>query len=591
MSYEDNSVLSAVGLVNVDEQMRTAYEKWRTAFYEQYIETTPAYDVVGLLAAICLRGSRSFSTYFDIGTVGSSKNEEQEGAEVYKLKPGYRAKTSLGTIFGDLKSFGIRPFKLLVITDFGEETDDEVTCLLANRLHELGLVDVRFLFTTAKDRFEEQKNRFTNWGGDPELVCSIYDNNTAVNWLEGASGGEKKSLSEGASADGDRSMILQIGPVHEPTNAGGWRSIWRPKITCDYDYVVVGTFNGVAALNVKADARDSALYLMSGAKTKIVVDTMAGLGAFNFSASALNQLFPFGYSYDAALSNGTINEHVCRIGWRNSVGRAAPFAGRFVAHLVSEPVGDFDGGANYMTARKIHEELGGEILVSDRSRVIAEKYLDRLQNRPGPPKFNFMKLVVRGGGLTNNPNGATAQSIVNGYAYILDCLHSYFGVPIEFFESGQPEKWNRQWETPSNYDLTEHVDVVRFTVDPQMRVLGLAPSESAYKTGIPAGSALIGIGPFTRGIAVQVRSEHAAGVGVLRGHYKLLESSVPINDLLTVHMPVSSAVLRVMVDKLCNSKNRKFEAVSRAIVKHIGGGENEKLLEKFIFSTDQWRLI
>jgi len=586
MSYEDT--LSVVDSFDIDKQMRAAYERWRTAFYDQDIETTPAYDVVGLLAAICLRSRRSAKAYFDIGSVGSNKNVEQEGAEVYKLKPECRTKTNLGTIFGDLESF-VHPFKLLVITDFGEETDDEVTCLLANRLHELGLVDVRFLFTTANDRFEEQKNRFTNWGGDPELVCSIYDNNTAVNWLGGASGGEEKSSSEGASADGDRSMILQIGPVHEPTNAGGWRSIWRPKFTCDYDYVVVGTFNGVAALNVKADARDSALYLMSGAKTKIVVDTMAGLGAFSFSASALNQLFPFGYSYDAALSNGTINEHVCRIGWRNSVGRAAPFAGRFVAHLVSEPVGDFGGGANYMTARKIHEELGGEILVSDRSRMIAEKYLDRLQNRPGPPNFNFMKLVVAEDGSTNNPNGATAQSIVNGYAYILDCLHSYFGVPIEFFESGQPEKWNRQWETPSNYDLTEHVDVARFAVDPQMRVLGLAPSESAYKTGIPAGSALIGIGPFTRGIAVQVRSEHAPGVGVLRGHYKLLESSVPINDLLTAHMPVSSSVLRVMVDKLCNSKNRKFEAVSRAIVKNIGGGDI--LLEKFIFSTDQWRLI
>lgn len=72
-------------------------------------------------------------------------------------------------------------------------------------------------------------------------------------------------------------LYFLISPVHEPTNAAGWRTIWRPNVVAAYDYVVVGTLNGVPALNVKADARDSALHLMSGAETKIVVDTMAGL--------------------------------------------------------------------------------------------------------------------------------------------------------------------------------------------------------------------------------------------------------------------------------------------------------------------------
>lgn len=574
----------------IDEQMRAAYDRWRTAFYEQDIETTPAYDVIGLLAGICLRSDCDSSAYFDIGLTGSSKNVEQEGAQVYKLKQEYRSKENLGTIFGDLKSLGVRRFKLLVITDFGEETDDEVTCLLCNRLHELGLVDVRLLFTTDLERFEEQKNRFERWGGNPANVASIYNKNDIFSWFNQGSeeGGEAKEAKE----DEEKSLILQIGPIHEPTNVAGWHSIWRPSLTSAYDYVVVGTFNGVPALNVKADARASALHLMSGAEDKVVVDTMAGLGAFNFSASALNRLFPFGYSYDESLSYGTIHEHVCRIGWRNSVGRASPFAARFVAHLVSEPVGAFGGGANYMTARRIQEDLGGEVVETPRSRAIAEKYLDQLQNRPGPPRFNFMKLVVSEDGSTNNANGATSESIVNGYAYILNGLHSYFGVPIEFFESGAPEKWNPQWETPSNYDLqVVPDDVVPFKVTESMYVPEMAASESAYKTGIPAGGALIGIGPFTRGVAIQVRSKHTPNTMLLRGHYKLLKSGNTLNNLLTKHMPVSSDILRTMVEKLCSARSRKFEQVSSAIMEQIGGSENEELLNKFIFSTDQWQLI
>ena len=412
MSYPDTPLLSAVGHRDTDVQMRAAYERWRTTFYEQDIETTPAYDVVGLLAVLCLSSRRSAKTYFDIGSLGSNKNVPQEGGQVFKLLPKCRTKDALGSIFSDLEGFRGSIFKLLIITDFGEETDDEVTCLLATKLHTLGLADVRFLFTTAQDRFENQKTRFTDWGGNPDLVCSNYAKNTVVEWLNEQ---PREEASEPA-----KSIILQIGPVHEPTNGAGWRTIWRPKITSAYDYVVVGTLNGVPALNVKADARDSALHLISGAETTIVVDTMAGLGAFNFCASSLEKLFG---AVDPSTdeSRVSIQEHVCRIGWRNSVGRAAPFAARFVAHLVSEPCGEsgtegaFGGGANYMTARKIEKELGNEVVSrtrSARSMAIATKYLEQLQTRPGPPNFNYMKLVVAEDGSTNNPNGATSQGIV-----------------------------------------------------------------------------------------------------------------------------------------------------------------------------------
>ena len=89
MSYRDSHVISSFG---VDKQMRNAYDVWRRHFYESDIESTPSYDVVGLLAALCLHHRRSPHTYFDIGPLGSNKNDEQEGADVYKLKSSYRSK-------------------------------------------------------------------------------------------------------------------------------------------------------------------------------------------------------------------------------------------------------------------------------------------------------------------------------------------------------------------------------------------------------------------------------------------------------------------------------------------------------------------
>ena len=76
MSYRDSHVISSFG---VDKQMRNAYDVWRRHFYESDIESTPSYDVVGLLAALCLHRRRSPHTYFDIGP---HKNDEQEGADV-----------------------------------------------------------------------------------------------------------------------------------------------------------------------------------------------------------------------------------------------------------------------------------------------------------------------------------------------------------------------------------------------------------------------------------------------------------------------------------------------------------------------------
>ena len=61
----------------------------------------------------------------------------------------------------------------------------------------------------------------------------------------------------------------------------------------------------------------------------------------------------------------------------------------------------------------------------------------------------------------------TRDSVISGYAFILDCLHVYFGAPVEFFESGRPEAWKRQWESPAADDKVIREE---FHVDPNMAV-------------------------------------------------------------------------------------------------------------------------
>ena len=600
---------------NVDSPIRAAYELWRAAFYEKNISTTPAYDVVGLLAALCRGRRRSHLTYFEESNVGSNLNVKQEGATVYKLRPEYRTKERLAELFENLADFGAANVKLGIVTDFGEECDDEVACLLAARLPRAGLADVRFLFTTKLERFELQKQKFVQWAYGSEendaaskarqqeyatMVYSIHQKNNFIDFLN-----------EGG--DDIKRIILQIGPIHEPEtkpSESGWQSknIWRPNITCKYDYITVGTFNGVPALNVKANARVSALHLMSKAQNKIVIDTMAGHGAFKFSSKALTIIFPEVSTDDRS----SIIEHVCKIGWRNSVGRASAVGGKWVAHLVSEPVGSFEGGANYMTMKKIQEELGGNVSRSCGSIQLANKYLDQLQDLGG--------LQVARDSTTNNTNGATSISIVNGYSYILDCLHHFFKVPVQFFESGRPEHWLSQWLTPSNDDSPADPD--RFHINEQYNFKPVrcrsppieevnndteeatdeegeegeeakgeeAASETAFITGIPAKSIISGVGEYTRGITLCIRQKHVPGLPSLSGSYKLAIGSETATNLLSEHMPVESPILKVMTQALASSKQFNFDVLREKILEQIGVETNADLLNYHLFHPSQWKV-
>ena len=402
----------------LSEAMKEAYVKFRNDFLQtKGMETTQAYDVVGLFGALVPDSLKN--EWFDI----SHEDPEQKNADVYKLKESKRAAEMLAESFEVLKSNLDRTnkVKLAIITDFGEECDDELRSIEADILHKKGLIDVKFLFTTKKERFEGQKTRFKGWGGDESLVLSLHEKNdreSFVKFLNDTSGGTSKTV------------LLQVGPIHDNQLSG---PKWRPKLTKEsYDYVLVGTLGNT--LNSKSDGKAPAEYFLANANKKIIVDTMRGKGAFKFSYAALDKVLS-GHS-----GKDKLIEHVCKIGWRNTVGRASPSVGKFVAHLVAKDV-----GANYMTMKEMNKALGGGELKAPKggkAEQVARKYLNSL-------KKSENALTVDKHGVTNKEvNGIkiTAQSIVDGYAEILEFLHQRFGVPYVFLESGSEENWNPQWE-------------------------------------------------------------------------------------------------------------------------------------------------
>ena len=168
---------------------------------------------------------------------------------------------------------------------------------------------------------------------------------------------------------------------------------------------------------------------------------MRGQGAFPFTYNALKTLE----------LNTMLVVHVIKIGWRNTVGRASYKLGRSVAHLIAEN----SSSANYQTVKNIETQLMNvEYKIKDKNKItkeieksandLANNYFNLLKTAP-PPEFI---LTEDSDGTTNSSMNLNKKSIIDGYVYILTTLYRLFGVPINFFQSGSEENWDKQWDNP-----------------------------------------------------------------------------------------------------------------------------------------------
>jgi len=448
--------------VSIDSLMRTAYTKWSHKCRENNIPTTPAYDVVGLLAVL-------HPEKFNIVVKKEKKKEEkkkeekkkeEEKEEEEKEKKEKKEKSwNVMTLKEEFRGAGgfkkedyplnkEKNINLIVLTDFGEECDDEVTSLLVPE-------SAKLVFTDEK-HFDKNVAKYHEFGGK----CTVHH-------VKDFSGLFEK----------DNNVVLQIGPVHNA--AHGVIDVSNKK----YDWYLVGTIGGT--LNSKGDAQKNTEILRDSAQSAYIVDTDRGKGAFPFT---YNQLKSALEERITDVQFEKIAEHVIKIGWRNTVGRANPFVGKFISHLVVEGV-----GANYKTVDTVlraclsPKEIAEKSWTSVAATKLAENYLERLKTT-APDKLdtfydelddgtfklkgssentavqegvvqyrvthtdvkpqNFRLLVDKDGNTNTAAAPVKADQIVEGYTFILVVLNNLFGVPIEFFESGQPGKWQPQWENP-----------------------------------------------------------------------------------------------------------------------------------------------
>ncbi len=372
---------------NLDTKMRSAYTNWSEKCKVKDIPTTPAYDVVGLLSVF-------HPEKFDVS------------GEVLTLKQEFRNPS--GLLAADYPAES--DINLIIVTDFGEECDDEVTVALAPKTAQLVFTD--------KANFDKQVSVYESFGGDKTRVHPV------------------ENLWSLLEAD-KRNVILQIGPIHSKDHG----DLVVPTGSV-YEYHLVGLIG--KTLNSKGDSKSNAEVLKAGAAKKSIVDTDGGKGAFPFSFSHLNKALSGRIPAKELLA---LSEHVIKIGWRNTVGRASPSIGMFISHLVVR-----NSGANYATVQKV---LNSCLTSSEATEMALLAARDgTMQKAEVLAKHYFSKMLegnlVLGpdGNSTNSIRGATKKGIIEGYTFILVVLNKLFGVPVEFFESGGGGRWKPEWDTP-----------------------------------------------------------------------------------------------------------------------------------------------
>ena len=416
----------------VDLEMRNSFEIFSKTFRKSNFQGTPAYDVVGLLATI--RPDL-------FGEKAPSKKEavlHPEGL-LKKIVLKDTHPDQLSFLFSDSELAKARlPHNLFIISDFREECDDEVTALLANRLKKLG-VNVSFLFTT--DEFKEGVAQYQFWSSDlPSAhfqVAPVYSAETLPPLAE---------LFTSVAGPSTRNVILQIGPIHTKKKQGAL--IMEKLLSEDglasvkYEHFLLGEFT--TTLNSQRDAVESTQAIAKYSKETVVVDTERGAACFKFTHNALAKLF--GSKHD-------IINHVIKIAWRNTIGRADPSVGKFIAHLVAAT----DEGSNFMMVANLVDQLNAAgvapvhtIKPEDqvKARGLAKTYVKALQTQGA----DFFKLKVAADGTTNARGEVSTEEIEAGYVYILENMKAYFNTPIEFWKSGKSEEWEPQWDFPSLED-------------------------------------------------------------------------------------------------------------------------------------------
>ena len=114
-------------------------------------------------------------------------------------------------------------------------------------------------------------------------------------------------------------------------------------------------------------------------------------------------------------------------------------------------------------------------------------------------------------------------------------------------------------------------------------------AKNALLSGIKSGAAITGIGQFTKGLSIQVRSEHSVGSPSLSGDFRLLHGD--FDTFICQHLPLDSETLQDISTQISKPAKLNFENVRQLIIQHIGAEHNAEIVNKHLFATSEWSLI
>jgi len=352
-----------------------------------------------------------------------------------------------------------------ILTDFGEETDDEVmvtaACLIALKDNTMQL-NIMFLDEdpTAQKKNLEAFLDLDDWSRVEKAAnIAFYSRYEGLLKLEQLAVSAKEMNSAGK-----KHYVLQVGPIHG--KPAGFDAYTSALMDVSYSYALVGTMGNT--LNSKGTAeKAAAMKLWQHATSKAIVDTARGAGAFKFSYSVMKKFFE---GKDALL------DHVVKIGFRNTVGRADSKSGKFVANLVATQ----KSSANYQTVKSVEKSVGActsattfGITDGEEEGIakVVNQYYKALTEAGAPLEecdtllaeskalgddwkavhescevYRIRGMFCNSSGKLNAPGNPTADQVKEGYAFILKTLKEQFNVPIDLIVSGKAGAWEKTWD-------------------------------------------------------------------------------------------------------------------------------------------------
>ena len=106
----------------------------------------------------------------------------------------------------------------------------------------------------------------------------------------------------------------------------------------------------------------------------------------------------------------------------------------------------------------------------------------------------------------------------------------------------------------------------------------MSGTETAFFTGFPKNTLLVGTGTHTNGIVLSVEQAHMAGQPTLQGKFTIIANHSVAHNLLTEHLPTH---------QLAGSENT-FGGVRASILEEVGIQGNAHVVNNNLFHPDQW---